>query len=73
MGVGGLCVLAFESHRSILQTSRRMRRRLSCKELCCGKFRLGLHLRGHPSALMAELYRVLQVGLRLCVDSEIAP
>lgn len=26
------------------------------------KWRLGLHVRGHPSALMAELYRVLQVG-----------
>lgn len=30
------------------------------------KWRLGLAVRGHPSALMAELYRVLQVGcLRL--------
>jgi hypothetical protein len=26
------------------------------------KWRLGLVVRGHPSALMAELYRVLQVG-----------
>lgn len=26
------------------------------------KWRLGWHARGHPSALMAELYRVLQVG-----------
>ncbi len=25
------------------------------------RWRLGLHSRGHPSALMAELYRVLQV------------
>ena len=24
------------------------------------RWRLGLHARGHPSALMAELYRVLQ-------------
>lgn len=29
------------------------------------KWRLGLAVRGHPSALMAELYRVLQVGLWL--------
>lgn len=27
------------------------------------KWRLGWHARGHPSALMAELYRVLQVSL----------
>ncbi len=26
------------------------------------RWRLGVHARGHPSALMAELYRVLQVG-----------
>lgn len=25
------------------------------------RWRLGMHARGHPSALMAELYRVLQV------------
>jgi len=31
------------------------------------KWRLGLHVRGHPSALMAELYRVLQVGRVLSV------
>lgn len=33
------------------------------------KWRLGLHMRGHPSAIMAELYRVLAVselGLRGC-------
>jgi 5'-AMP-activated protein kinase catalytic alpha subunit len=31
------------------------------------KWRLGWHARGHPSALMAELYRVLQVRvLHLC-------
>lgn len=27
------------------------------------KWRLGIHARGHPSSLMAELYRVLQVQL----------
>ena len=25
------------------------------------KWRLGMHARGHPSAIMAELFRVLQV------------
>lgn len=31
------------------------------------KWRLGVHARGHPSSLMAELYRVLQVGINLLV------
>lgn len=33
------------------------------------KWRLGVSARGHPSALMAELYRALQVGTLVCASA----